>query len=456
MSVAPDKSKDTPDRESSGPTTGGKPERRNLFSFKSKLHDAHEGKAGTLVVRASQEPNSWEQWLLAPGREPELLAADSPVSSRCERILILPSSTLFSWPLWIAAEGEALDLVRLELSGRHLLKRGMEESLAVLPILRREDRQLLLAVAIDEPFPAEIMPAGWRRFTRFELPARLLGNSLGHDLILWEEWGALQMAFYRETKPVWFCSVRLQELSGLIHRIALRLLVEGVLEHLPTTIGIERMTEAAAAPCAAELRSAFPNAVIARFAVSGNEAAPMLRDEPFDLPPTEAKTERRNLQRRQKMLSIATAAAVVYLLLLIWGAGYLFIRQTALRRLQSEVVKLQAPALNAQDESDRWKIFRPVIDPSTFALDLLAAVAAPTDGGKIRLTLYSLEQGSLRIQGEATDVTQAYSFIEQLKKNPLLQDYNWTSGVPQIAGKDSVRFDLQGTRTDASNETTGS
>jgi hypothetical protein len=156
------------------------------------------------------------------------------------------------------------------------------------------------------------------------------------------------------------------------------------------------------------------------------------------------------------MLSIATAAAVVYLLLLIWGAGYLFIRQTALRRLQSEVVKLQAPALNAQDESDRWKIFRPVIDPSTFALDLLAAVAAPTDGGKIRLTLYSLEQGSLRIQGEATDVTQAYSFIEQLKKNPLLQDYNWTSGVPQIAGKDSVRFDLQGTRTDASNETTGS
>jgi hypothetical protein len=216
------------------------------------------------------------------------------------------------------------------------------------------------------------------------------------------------------------------------------------------------MTEAAAGPCAAELRSAFPNAVIARFAVSGNEAAPMLRDEPFDLPPTEAKTERRNLQRRQKMLSIATAAAVVYLLLLIWGAGYLFIRQTALRRLQSEVVKLQAPALNAQDESDRWKIFRPVIDPSTFALDLLAAVAAPTDGGKIRLTLYSLEQGSLRIQGEATDVTQAYSFIEQLKKNPLLQDYNWTSGVPQIAGKDSVRFDLQGTRTDASNETTGS
>jgi hypothetical protein len=119
-------------------------------------------------------------------------------------------------------------------------------------------------------------------------------------------------------------------------------------------------------------------------------------------------------------------------------------------------VNLQAPALNAQDESDRWKIFRPVVDPTTFALDLLAAVATPTDGGKIRLTLYSLEQGSLRIQGEATDVTQAYSFIEQLKKNPLLQEYNWTSGVPQIAGKDSVRFDLQGTRIDASNETTGS
>jgi hypothetical protein len=95
------------------------------------------------------------------------------------------------------------------------------------------------------------------------------------------------------------------------------------------------------------------------------------------------------------------------------------------------------------------------MDPGTYALDLLAAVAAPTGQGKVRLTLFSLEQGRLQISGEATDVTEAYNFIEQLKKNPQLQEYDWTAGQPQLAGKNSVKFDISGTRPDATHETAG-
>ena len=117
---------------------------------------------------------------------------------------------------------------------------------------------------------------------------------------------------------------------------------------------------------------------------------------------------------------------------------------------------MQAPSLNAQAQSERWHTFRPVIDPTTYALDLLSAVAAPTDGGQVRLTLYSLEQGNLHITGEATDVTQAYNFIEQLKKNPFLQEYTWNASQPQLAGKNSVRFDIEGTRPDTTHEAAGS
>ena len=52
-------------------------------------------------------------------------------------------------------------------------------------------------------------------------------------------------------------------------------------------------------------------------------------------------------------------------------------------------------------------------------------------------------------------MTQAYGFIEQLKKNPLLQEYTWTAGQPQLAGKNSVRFEMEGARTTQNNETTG-
>jgi hypothetical protein len=96
---------------------------------------------------------------------------------------------------------------------------------------------------------------------------------------------------------------------------------------------------------------------------------------------------------------------------------------------------------------------RGAVDPSFFALDLLAAVAAPTDGGKVRLTRFALEPRKMQVSGEATDVTQAYAFQEQLKKSPALQAYEWTVGQPQLAGKNSVRFDMEGSRSDANTGT---
>jgi Tfp pilus assembly protein PilN len=89
------------------------------------------------------------------------------------------------------------------------------------------------------------------------------------------------------------------------------------------------------------------------------------------------------------------------------------------------------------------------VDPATFPLDQLAAIAAPTAGGKVRLISVTMENGHLQISGEATDVTQAYGFMESLKKSPILQQYDWTSGQPQLAGKNSVKFDMEGARAHA-------
>jgi Tfp pilus assembly protein PilN len=148
-------------------------------------------------------------------------------------------------------------------------------------------------------------------------------------------------------------------------------------------------------------------------------------------------------------------AGVFYLILLLWGAGDLVVHRLALGKIQREISLIEAPAAEARAETDRWHILRSSVDPDTYALDLLAAVAAPTDGGKVRLTRFSLDGGRIQISGEATDVTQAYGFIEQLKKSPVLQEYEWNAAQPQLAGKNSVRFDMEGNRPDTNHETPG-
>jgi hypothetical protein len=407
---------------------------------------------GTILDRPGPLEGSWERWFFAAGSAlPERLEPDAPISSGREIVTALPSSRLFSWPLWISSEGDPVDLARMELSGRHFLKRGMENSLTVLPVAQVGGRRLVMAVASEEPFAEESMLPGWRESSRFQFPCNVFGDMHGHDLLLWQEWGTLRMAFYREGKPVWFCGLEVRDAGGGVQRSALRLLSEKVIEHLPLSIAIHGMPPGSADLCSRQLQHVFPRARIhsdAGINESGSPALPQpLRpDSTVDIPPSEAVAERRRKGRLRRILNFAAAASILYILLILWGAGDLLIRRMAWKRQLKEAASLSAPALLAKGQSERWKAARPAVDPFTYPLDLLAAAAVPTESGKVRLTGFTLDQDRLQISGEATDVTQAYAFIEQLKKNPLLQEYEWTAGQPQLAGKNSVRFEMDGAR----------
>jgi hypothetical protein len=404
---------------------------------------------GIVLVRPGTEPSSWERWLLMPGGESVSLEPGHSVPRNSVRVMALPSCLLYAWPLWIAAEGSAEDLARLELSGRHLLRKGMEHSMKVLPLLIRGERRLVLAVAVEEPFDEAGMPGDWRSCERYEIPARLLGERTDRDLLLWREWGKLQLAFFRDGNPVWFCGVREEDLAGLARRVSLRLRSDGVLDRSPRAIGITGLPSGLSRIHGEQLCAVFPGATIVADHSREGMIPPALPPEPFDLPPSPVRGTRARLEQRRKRNLLASAVALLYLILLLWGGGDLLIRRHALGKIRQEVSNLKKPTVEAQAEFQRWKILRRAVDPDTYPLDLLSAVAAPTAGGKVRITQFSLEPGRLQISGEATDVTEAYSFIEQLKKMPLLQQYDWNAGQPQLAGKNSVKFEMEGTQTDA-------
>ena len=286
----------TPPREVPGPKASGPVELTSPPPSK-------KARGGVLLEIPGQDAGSWQHWHFAPDRDPELLEKEPPPFLQKNRVIALPSSSLFAWPLWVASEGNVGELVRMELSGRHLLKRGMEEALEVITILRRGERILVLAVAPDSPFAEETLPPDWKDAARFELPARLHAAAATSDLILWREWGTLQIAFYREGKVAWFCGIRQEGLRGTVLRMALRLLSEGVIERIPGSIRIEGLPRDLTEHLALELGAVFPKAEILRVPIPpapllnwerrtgrsrrfrAKPKAPHHDEENFDLPP---------------------------------------------------------------------------------------------------------------------------------------------------------------------------
>jgi hypothetical protein len=407
-------------------------------------------RSGIVLEFPGAEPGAWDRWSCPEGGTPFRLAQEAAAPAKFRRILALPSATVFCWPLWISPEGDTLELARLELSGRHLLKRGMEEVLKAIPLDASADRRLVLALAPEEPFPEEALPIGWKQADSYLLTARLRAPAGGCDLLFWKEHGALRGAFFRQGHPVWCFLADRGDLAGLLRRASLRLLAEGILTSQPMRIFLSGMTREESLQLRPFLQALYPRAAISQSQEDAAPAAPMEGSFPTeDVLPSQAKAARERAKTKERLLAIGTVAAIFYLLLILWGAGDLLIRHSALSKLRGELAGMDAPASKARKVSERWNALRTAVDPSTFALDQLAAIAAPTSGGKVRLISVTMENGHLQISGEATDVTQAYSFIESLKKSPILQQYDWTSGQPQLAGKNSVKFDMEGARAHA-------
>jgi Tfp pilus assembly protein PilN len=156
------------------------------------------------------------------------------------------------------------------------------------------------------------------------------------------------------------------------------------------------------------------------------------------------------MRARLRRAGVFVAAGLaVYAFLLALVAADLLWQRLQLRRLSAELAAIDSPAREAQNLVTSWNEFRPALDPTAFAIDQLDAVASQIPGEQVRLTQYNYDNGRLVITGEAVDVSQAYEFFEKVKKVPMLQDYDWTSRQPQLAGRNKVRFEMEGVRPDA-------
>jgi cell division protein FtsB len=166
------------------------------------------------------------------------------------------------------------------------------------------------------------------------------------------------------------------------------------------------------------------------------------------VPPAALRAQEKR-QGTKKFAFVALAALAFYLVLAGILGGDLLLKTLQLHRLRKEADALAPESEKAKKLVTDWKEYQQAVDPQSFALDQLAAVASELPGDQVRLTQFTLENGRLIVAGEAADISQAYSFLERVKKSPVLQTYDWTSRQPQLAGKNKVRFEMEGARPDA-------
>lgn len=385
--------------------------------------------------------DGWELWTFPQKSAPKLEENPSPksIAAAPKLLMALPSRSVIALPLWIAGEGNASELAELELSGRHLLRRDME--VRTIPVEQGEGRSLVLALAVGDDAPgAEFFPKA--RF--FDVTPSLF-DSAGADLVIWREFGDLAYGFFRHGHCVFFSASGESgpgpAFCSLVSRTALRLRAEEIIAGLPSTILLlGSFTPEDAGAVGSGLRASVK---------ISPTTPPNIPPTPANVAPPVARAASEKREGLKRVGLFVGAAVVVYAILIAIAGIDLLARSITLRSLLAEEKKLAPDAEQARKRVTEWKEFQEAVNPDKFALDQLAAVASELPGDQVRLTQFSIEEGRILITGEAADISQAYQFLEQVKKSSVLQDYDWTSRQPQLAGKNKVRFEMEGARPDA-------
>ena len=385
-------------------------------------------------------PENWELWNLSAKGGLQSEISGKALGAFRHVQLALPTRSILAVPLWVAAEGDPRELADLELSSRHLLRKNAE--LNCLPLLKQDGRSLVLALAsVDDPDAAEF----FKKAETFEFPARLIPSG-GADIVIWRELGDLCFALYRDGECVFFSSsgenLAGPAFCGALSRTVMRLHAEGVLARLPARLRIiGKFTQ--------EECQALGHALLIDWELDEITPPPKPLGQPSNPAPPSARVEIDRRDRLRKLGLFAVVGMAVYAVILLGVAVDLVVRKIQLQSLSAELASIETAAAESQRMVNSWNEIRTAVEPSAFAIDQLDAVASQIPGEQVRLTQYNYDKGRLVITGEAADVSQAYEFFEKVKKVPMLQDYDWTSRQPQLAGRNKVRFEMEGVRPDA-------
>jgi len=399
------------------------------------------GKSREKFLLRQIEGTAWEVWAVGVDSRARLVqACDSPQDAQLSphSVLALPLRQSFAIPLWLATTNGTLmrEMVFLQLERRGLAgARSAPEAVFDFRILRSlESKTLVLAVSLPAALPGQLC----LDLRNYEPSART--HLLPPDeFVLWLEGDRLALAVTQGAELVYFHALCdgsftetvLQELQC----IRLQLEAEDVIAHIG---GITVWGDVSSHEISTiEERLNLP-------VRSGKRPEPSIPRQLLDLMPSSVRQARQVAKATERKMSLATAAACVYLLLLVFLVLRVGWSQMQCRRIESELKSNDALVKELQATAHRWDLLDHALNPASYPVEQLLRCARllPADG--VRFTLFKTTGDRIFIQGEAKNALAASRFAEELKQNRDLADYRWQMPQPRLLPNDTAEFQIEG------------
>ena len=163
-------------------------------------------------------------------------------------------------------------------------------------------------------------------------------------------------------------------------------------------------------------------------------------DQEGDLLPESFLRERQQQNQTARIKSNLATAAIVYLLLLAMGFGYLIFLQHRVNKIDAQIAALQPDLAFVQSRMARWNQLAPAIDRNRFAVELLSQACASLPSDAIRIQTFEAGKDHFFVEGEAPTAALAVEYGQQMEKNAAFQDYKFEIKPPTILANEHAQL----------------
>jgi hypothetical protein len=394
----------------------------------------------TVLLPGATEAEPWELW--TTGADARCLhALQRPAEKSAGRdatLLALPVAQAIALPLWLQETDiqQFRGMIELQIEERGLQPRGHEAIFDWSVVAQEKSRTLVLVAVLAAFLPEELETDA---YPVFDLSPRCF--ALPSDaLILWTEQDRLVIAVTRGERLAYFQALsepRLtaRSLQDLVCVVAGLQMQDVIVPPRQAVLWIDlTVTETA------QLQSALGLPVR-----QDARPAPALPRHPWNLTPA-----RVHEAKRQRIASRWQSRAAGLIVLLVVGVVAalglrLFLTFRAVSQLQQWQANHAAALQGVQDTRAAWHDLASVVDTNAYPLEVLLHVSESLPTDQVHLTLFEQEGGHLLIKAEAKNLTAAFQFFDQLKKNPHLSGYTFDMAQPHSLANDITQIQIEGT-----------
>jgi hypothetical protein len=401
-------------------------------------------KASTAIIHPVEK--GWQVRLSSapePTRFDTLALAAASLPAECEIEIALPVGLVVAERFTMPAldREELVGMVHLQLEKS--LPFPVEDVTFNFQVIKQsEGESCLLAVAIsNQQFASFCQPLRERSLfpQRASFYALHLGQVCPEDqtsLLIYQEDEKKVLAIYEKRKLAFV-------------QILPQLPVAELMEELPAILfgaELDGVSTDFSGVCLerslAEMESAIGGLLSLPVKLVTATEAPIAGD--CDLLPESYKQERKQHAQTAQLKANLFTAAVVYLLLLAAGFGTLIWLQHRVSAIDSKLAALKPDIEFVNSRVARWNDLSPAIDRKRYVAELLYQVTSslPSDG--IRITLFEVSnevnKNQFMVEGEAPTYALAVEFVDMLKKDAALQDYQFEVGPPTILANEHAQF----------------